>query len=918
MSGKKVLIVEDDAIISNFIQIKLEEVGYQIPAKARCATEAIEMARRFLPDLILMDVMLEGEIDGIQAVEEITKELDIPVIYLTASSDEKTINRLMKTEPHGFLIKPFDDRILYSAIQIAVYRHKTKQELFKTKEMLRTTMQSIEDMVFSVSTRGEFTHSHSGDKHRLEIFKEKNIVGKSFKDVFPANVAKKLFESVQWVMDYKKPSSVEFSLAHNDNQYWFISKMTLCIKSNGCNSGVTMVISDVTDNKNMYRELLVSQQKLSEAQNIAKLGSSDVFFKEKKFVYNDLYFKILDIEDQQSIREFSDDMLFKIMHPDDRSRYQLFKRQIFEEKRSEFSIDYRIIDRKGEQRYIHSMGQLSFDSNGQPVRMINTLQDITSQKTNEKLRQDVEVATKTSQMKQRLFARLSHEIRNPVSGIVGLLHLLENTDLDDKQSDYIQALKTSSNTLLHLLNDVLDYTKIEAGMMKINPADFSLKTTIKNIYTFFIPQSLEKNVDFTYRISDDFPERILADESKIVQVISNFLSNAFKYTQRGKIELRLTYQKGSQEDEGIIIRIEVEDTGMGVETKYQDELFSDYNQLNIPHDGRVKGTGLGLSICRQLVTMMGGEIGMVSEGKDKGSMFWFSLPVIATILKPVVSKSKPVSAREKLNCSVLLVEDMIVNQKVIKLLLEEMGCKVAIASNGVQAIEMFKETEVNAFDIFARINYDIILMDHIMPVMDGLTAFRKMKQDFQNIPPVIVLTADESFAQNDSYREKGFNDCIIKPVYASVLYDKIQLHIKQSKSKVPSEKVELFSIEDIDSKPVINSQTLSLILKQAENNNFNVNILFESFIEDMERIYVQSLSAVEMDDINSLRLIVMTVKGLSGGIGASQIHATARLMDRYIRNEEYEEAKSLLPLLAEKYAIFKDKIEDDYLKRAAN
>lgn len=918
MSGKKVLIVEDDAIISNFIQIKLEEVGYQVPARAHNGREAIEMSHKFLPDLILMDVMLEGEIDGIQAVEEITKTIDIPVIYLTASSDENTITRLMKTEPHGFLIKPFDDRILYSAIQIAVYRHKTKQELFRTKEMLRTTMQSIEDMVFSIGTNGEFVHSHSGDKHRLNIFKERNIVGKSFRDVFPADVAKKLFESVQWVMDYKKPSSVEFSLTHNETQYWFNSKMTLCIDSKGCNSGVTMVISDVTETKNMYRELLVSQQKLSEAQNIAKLGSSDVFFKEKKFVYNDLYFKILDIADQQSIREFSDDMLFKIMHPDDRSRYQLYKRQILIEKRSEFSIDYRIIDRKGEVRYIHSMGQLTFDSNGQPVRMVNTLQDITSQKTNEKLRQDVEVATKTSQMKQRLFARLSHEIRNPVSGIAGLLHLLENTDLDDKQSDYIQALKTSSNTLLHLLNDVLDYTKIESGMMKINPVDFSVKTTIKNIYTFFIPHSLEKNVDFTYRIPDDFPERILADESKIVQVISNFLSNAFKFTEKGKVELKLTYQKESQEDEGITIRIEVEDTGLGVEPRFHDDLFSDYTQLNNARDSKVKGSGLGLSICRQLVTMMGGEIGMVSEGKGKGSMFWFTLPVIATIHQPIAPKAKPVSARDKLNCSVLLVEDMIVNQKVIKLLLEEMGCKVGIASNGMQAIEMYKETEVNAFDIFAPVNYDIILMDHIMPVMDGLTAFGKLKKDYENLPPVIVLTADESFAQNDSYREKGFDDCIIKPVNAAGLYDKIQLHLKQSKPKVQSEKVELFSLEDIESKPIVNDHTLDLILKQAKNNNFNVNILFESFIEDMERIYEQSLSAVEMNDINSLRLIVMTVKGLSGNIGASQVHATARLMDRYIRNEEYEEAKSLLPMLVEKYAVFKNKIEEDYLKKDAH
>ncbi len=914
MTGKNILIVEDDPIISNFIQIKIENMGYQVSARAINGREAIEMARKYSPDIILMDVLLEGEIDGIDAVEEITKTLDIPVIFLTSVSDEKTIARLMKTKPYGFLIKPFDDRMLYSAIQIATYRHKTGQELFKTKEILHATMQSIDDMVFSVSTNGIVVQSYSGDKHRLDIFKEKNIVGKSLKDVFPAEVAKKLFASIQWVMDYKKPTSVEFSVSNDNSQYWFKSKLTLCNDYDGNNSGITIVISDITETKRLYRELMVSQQKLSEAQNIARLGSSDLFFHEKKFVYNDLFFKILDIADQQTIREFSDEMLFKIMHPDDRLRYQTYKKQVLTDNVSDFSIDYRIIDRKGEVRYIRSTGQLSFDPNGKPVRMINTLQDITTEKTNEKLRQYVDGATKTSQIKQQLFSRLNNEIQNPDSGIAGLLHHLEATDLNIKQSEYMQALKTSSNTLMHILNNALDYTKIETGMMEINPADFLIRTTIKNTYSFFINKFLEKNIDFKYHISDDFPERILADESKIVQVISNFLSNAIKFTERGKVELRLSYMKEIRSDERIIVRIEVEDTGLGVEPKYHDDLFSDFTKLNNDNDSKIKGSGLGLSICRQLINLMGGEIGMTSEGKDKGSLFWFTLPVIATINKPDISKAKPVAEREKLNCSVLLVEDIIVNQKVIKLMLEEMGCNVSIASNGLEAIEMFRETLVNAFDIFAHIRYDIILMDQIMPVMDGLTALTKLKKEYETLPPVIVLTADESFAYNDSFIDKGFNDCIIKPVNSHELYDKIWFQLQQSKPKIQSDKIESYSLEDIDNKPVINDHTLDLIIKQANNNNFNINLLFESFIEDMDRIYVQSLSAVETDDINALRLIVMTVKGLSGGIGASQIHATARLIDRYIRNEEYEEAKTLFPLLVEKYSVFKNKIEKDYLK----
>jgi PAS domain S-box-containing protein len=917
MTEKKVLIVEDDAIIANFIQIKLEEMGYLIPAKASNGKQAIAMAQLHQPDLILMDVNLEGPIDGIQAVEEITKILDIPVIYLTASSDEHTINRLMKTEPHGFLIKPFDERILSSAIHIAVYRHRMKKELSDTKEMLRTTIQSIDDMVFSLSINGVFTHNHSGHKNRFEHFNTDNIVGKPIHEVFPEKVSKKLYNSIQWVKDYKKPCSIEFSLDCDGIQYWFTSKFTLRKDENGNIPGITMVVSDITENKNMYHELVISQEKLSEAQNIAKLGSCDIFYKERKFVYNDLFFKILGITDSETINSFNDNKILEVIHPDDRSRYKLIKKQVMDEKKNEYVIDFRVVDKNNEIRYIHMIGQVKFDKDGDPLRMINTIQDLSWQKTNEKLRHDVELAQKTAEMKQKFFARLSHEIRNPVSGITGLLHLLERTDLDDKQSDYIQALKTSSDTLLHLLNDVLDYTKIESGMMRVRPVDFFVRNTIKNIYTFFIPKALDKKIDFKYVVQNDLPDRILADESKIVQVISNLLSNAFKFTDSGSVELKVSFTDDNINDEGILIKVEVEDTGTGITEEDRKVLFRDFSQLENAESKKFKGSGLGLSICKQLVELMGGEIGLSTASQGNGSLFWFTLPVIASVDQSVILdpiKGSLLGTKEKLNCSVLLVEDMLVNQKVIKLILEEMGCKVSIASNGLQAIEMFRETMVNAFNIFGKIHYDIILMDHIMPVMDGLTALQKLRKDYEKLPPVIVLTADESFAHNQSYLKKGFDNCIIKPVKAAELYDKISLHLKNNLETAPVEKFEMHSIEDVEKKPVINPNTLDLIVGHAQKNNFNIELLFQSFIEDMDRIHEQSLSAIEMNDYNSLKLIVMTVKGLSGNIGASQVHATAKLMDRYIRNEQYEEAKALLPLLTEKYSNFKNKIETDFLK----
>jgi PAS domain S-box-containing protein len=916
MAEKKVLIVEDDIMISGFLEKKLVKMGYTLLAVANNGLQAIEYANLHRPDLIMMDVILEGDLDGIKTVEQITKFLDVPIVYLTTSTDEQTIDRLMKTEPHGFLIKPFDERILFSAINIAIYRHKTKKELSDTKEMLRTTIESIDDMVFGLDMDGNFIHNHSGNLKKLPRFNTENITGKSIKDVFPYNVARKLSEAMQWVKDYNKAYSVEFSLDDQDFQYWYNSKMTIRKDHQGKISGITMVISDITENKNMYQELLLSQQKLSEAQNIARLGSCDFFLKEKKFVFNEIYFDLLGITDDEEIRRFNEEKMVEIIHPDDRSRYKLMRKQVKDEKRTDFSINFRIPDKNDTLRYLHLVGQMKYDKKGRPIRMLNTLQDITWQKTTEKLKHDVELAQKTAVIKQTFFARLSHEIRNPITGILGLIYLLETTDLNEKQRNYLMAMQSSSDTLLNLLNDVLDYSKIESGMLKVKPSEFDIRNTIKNIYTFFIPNALEKDLQFKYTLADHLPEKIIADENKIIQIFSNLLSNAFKFTDKGSVEMHIDFEKSTLNDESIMLKIEIEDTGSGIRKEDKNRLFKDYAQIE--HEGytKNKGSGLGLAICKQLVELMDGQIGIENGKNGVGSKFWFKMPVIAVALQVDLQPEKaiaPLVEREKLNCSVLLVEDMIVNQKVIKLLLEDMGCKVAIATNGLEAIEMYKETVINAFDIFGKIHYDIILMDHIMPVMDGYTAFKRLKSEFETLPPVILLTADESFAKNNSFREKGFDDCIIKPVKGETLHNTLKKHLQSGKSTDSQERLEMNTNDEIEQKPVINPNTLELIIGHAKKNNFNIRLLFESFFDDMNRIQEQSMSAIEMNDYNSLKLIVMTVKGLSGNIGASQVHATAKLMDRLIRMDQYDAAAALLPLLTEKYHLFKNKIESEYL-----
>ncbi len=914
MVKQKVLIVEDDMIIANFIKSKLEDMGFDVLDKIRTGEEALEKTSRLCPDLILMDVILPGKIDGINCIEQIRKYLDVPVVYLTASSDSETIERLMKTEPNGFLIKPFDERVLASAIQIAIFRHKTKKELLQAKETLRTTIESIDDMVFGLDTEGKFVQTFQKEKYeRFRCFHHVKIFGKKIQDVFPSKISEGMMRCIKRVLESQKTQNFEFSLLHENNLFWFNAKFTIRKNEKSMVEGLTMVVSDITSDKVIHDELVVSQEKLTEAQDIAKLGNCDVYFHEKQYVYNDIFFDILDIQTPGEKNAFTEESMMQIIHPDDRNRYRMYREKLISDQRKNFSIDFRIIDKRSQVRYIHSAGKIFYDDENQPTRMIMTIQDVSWQKNNEKIIHDMEIARKTTDMKQRFFAKLSHEIRNPIGGIVGLLHLIEKTDLSETQKDYIEALKTSSDTLLSLVNDVLDFTKIESGMMKVKNATFNIREIIKNLSTFFSAKVDQTNIEVSFQIDDRIPYYITADENKIVQVISNFYTNAIKFTNKGYIKIIANLLQ--QKNDGFILEIKVEDTGIGITDDDQQKLFQEFAQLENQNTGAFKGTGLGLSISKQLVELMEGKIFLESES-GKGSTFGFHVPVKNADPQHIKDHAAEIPQNKQLNLSVLLVEDMKVNQKVMKLMLEEIGCKVNLASNGAEAIEMLKESNVNAFDIFPDMHYDVILMDHLMPFMDGVTALHQLKKDHEHLPVIIVLTADESFAHDNKYRREGFDDCLIKPVKPNHLTEILSAWKKKISAGTDHQKLKLFTRQDINAKPVINQNTINHILKTAQESKFDVHELFASFMEDMEVIYEKTLSALEMNDYNALNLIVLSIKGLSGNIGASQLHATAKLIDRYLRNNQLEEAKNLIPFLAEKYAVFKSKIESEFSEKS--
>lgn len=380
---------------------------------------------------------------------------------------------------------------------------------------------------------------------------------------------------------------------------------------------------------------------------------------------------------------------------------------------------------------------------------IAIIEDRSAQVMKETLEKQIAVAEEAVKFKQNFLANMSHEIRTPLTGIIGMIDIMGTTPLDDNQKDYIHTLRQSAANLREIINQILDYSKIEAGHIEIKSKAFSSIVLFEEARKLFQTICQKEVVLETY-IHPRIPEFIIADKYRINQVINNLLSNAVKFTHKGKISLKAEPLFEESKDE-MKIKISVQDTGIGIERDLLEKLFQPFQQADYADTRNIEGTGLGLSIARELAQLMGGEIGVDSK-PGKGSTFWFTF-----VMKPATeaqeTKSNIRTHVINKNLNILLVEDKVVNQKVISLMLESLGHNVTTANNGEHALEIFREGV-----------FDLILMDIQMPVMNGIDATKHLKATYTNLPPIVGLSANAFEGDREKYMSQGMDEYLTKPV----------------------------------------------------------------------------------------------------------------------------------------------------------
>jgi PAS domain S-box-containing protein len=615
MVNKKILVVEDEMITAETIKMTLQKLGYEISGIANSKKEALQMAEKNVPDLVLMDIRLHGKMDGIEAAEQIRSRFGIPVVYLTAHADKDTLTKAKITDPFGYILKPFEKRELHTAVEIALSKHNMEKKLKQTQEWLSATLKNIGDAVIATDKQGRVTFLNL-KAEVLTGWKKEDALGKSLVKVFPVVPEK----NGQKVKNPVKAVTKEKAVLNLTNH--------LLLKNReGKSVPIELKGAPVVDERGNVAEVVLAFRDISERLQIKEE------LKNSQASFNSIVGKSADgivIVDRKGNIQFINPTAKCFLRKNKGETIgKKFDYPLGADKSAEIEINRRNGKKgTGEMRIVESEWE---NASGYLV----LIRDISERK------HVIEELEKAHQQqihtRDQFLSHISHELRNPLSVIHQFVSILLDGldgDLTPVQKEDLEIIMRNAGLLSTMIRDLLDVTRAITGRLTIDPQPISVAETASRTIKTFHRKAATQGIFLYSEIPSDLPS-VYADPERIRQILGNMIDNAIKFTSENEtIAVRASlYPKNPG-----CVRIEVADTGPGINPDEMGKIFNYMYQAEESQRSKKKGLGLGLFICKEIVSRHGGDIWVESE-PGHGSTFYFTLPVfsLTRLLAPILT-----------------------------------------------------------------------------------------------------------------------------------------------------------------------------------------------------------------------------------------------------------------------------------------
>jgi len=705
----------------------------------------------------------------------------------------------------------------------------------------------------------------------------------------------------------------EYRLMKKDGEYAYFRACGEAIRdSKGNIIRIAGALMDITEVKSTIINTELQLAKIALINKAARIGLWDMeivrddLMNVKNFIsYSDEFREILGYTDKNDFPDLLSSFN-NCLHPNDYQRVtDALNSHIADiTGKTPFYIEYQAKKKNGDYVFIRATGESLRDEDGYAIRALGTIMDISEEKetllNTERLRIEAEEANKA---KSEFLANMSHEIRTPLNAVIGLSDLVLDTDsgLNEESRYRLVQINNAGATLLSTVNDILDISKIESGKFDLVPVKYDTPSMINDAVTQSVLHKDEKPIDIIINICEKLPTHLYGDELRIKQILNNLLSNAFKYTMEGTVELTVSC---ARDGDSVWLIFTVRDTGIGIQKEDIKNLFNDYVQVDMSSNRKIVGTGLGLSISKRLAEHMGGSITAESE-YGKGSVFTARLKqkhVTDDVVGPEVIESlKQLNYSEikrmqtvklaRLNmpyARILIVDDVVTNLDVARGLMKPYNMQIDCVSSGQEAIDAVMDK---------RVRYNAIFMDHMMPGMDGIEATRLIREintDYTRNIPIIALTANAIVGNEEMFLQKGFQAFISKPIEIAHLDVIIREWIrdKEQEELYGRTDSQVFPVHDDDKNWHALEKGISGInvekgLSRFYNDKSAYIDVLRSYAKNTVPLLEESKN-VSSENLENYATIVHGIKGSSGGICAEETAGIAGALEKAALAGDYD------------------------------